>query len=286
MSSEDLKQKLKHITSDLTLSLRQIDSAYRGAYVRVREKATDTEEDIYMNYNMGFIDDDATISDGVTTIADWLTAMGTTMAYIVNWYNIGGKSEYLAQGTSSLQPELVLGGAGVLAKPMFSSSMMTTWAFASGSFYSPSTVFFVYQSDAGQSQNHTIFTTNSVLNADAFAYRYRLLPTAKMSLHYHDSANVNRVGGIENPTNNNLNLISSVFDGVTGGQNYYNGALKSNIAFGFKARYDLYRLGQGSGGFTGYYNGYIAEVIVIRKELTDTEREEVEREIINFYGIV
>jgi hypothetical protein len=272
------RKKLAHFNKHLMTSLSEFDKAYRGFYIRVRENATDEEVDVYMNYTTGFIDDDSLIDDGVTTISEWKTAMGATNLYIVTWYNVGGLKIHLTNGDTIRQPELVLNGSGNRARMLYTSSFLRSSSFST--FYSPATIFLVYQQNGNQSGNQTLFAGSQLFASDCWAFRNRSLV---MALHFHNSLNENRQNLIEPSQNNNLNVISAVFDGISRKAFYLNGNLISDGQQdgGFKGLFSEYSVGRAISGFLEYYQGYIESVIAIREELSDADREQIEREIIS-----
>jgi hypothetical protein len=280
------------LTLSLNASLRWINHAYTGTVLTVRRDFDDATETVFMNYTVGFIDDDAKISDGTTSLSTWKDAAGASDLFIVKEWDTSGKSNHVSQSTTSLQPKLVLNGSGNRATAVFGGSTdRTRLASAALTYSGQSTVFAVYKSTVRQGLNNGVFSSGLAANNNTFQLSYRGVPDYNLVCQAWDSLGGSTITArvaIESSENiNSISLASVVLDGSSDNiKTYFNGVFseEKTIADGFTGLYENYKIGIASND-TQFFNGEIYEVLVFREIFSSTQRASIENDIKQAYGI-
>lgn len=264
------------------LSLYKLTDDYSGFYLTLREDFGDSTETINMNNSLGFIDDDATISDGVTTITEWLTASGATNAYIAQEWDQSGAGNHITQGTTADQPLLVLNGAGTAAEIEFDGDDDSLKVDITD-YNSPSTIFIVYQRIGSQLGSDAIFASSDSFDDDSSAFLYS---SNELKLSGKDSDGNLFTEDIEPSASTSISILSYTADGVSNLKGWNNGNLMFDVTDpqGFLGTYKVYKFGVNRTDIR-WFGGKIFTAAIYNKVLNTTERQFVENKLMTIHGI-
>lgn len=277
---------------DLLLSLRRVNTAYDGIWVTVRRGSADAETtNIFMNKTMGFIDDNSLCdgslsSPGSQTIATWKTHTGASTLYVRKWWDVSGKGNYFDQVNPAFQPSFFLNGAGNKARIGSDGVNDFLNIFSNRDMTIGDTIMFVYERVFAADDGDGLFYSNTLV-ANSYALSYSA--SELLTFSARDSTNTERVNNIESVSNTNLNLVSVIMDNANTVKAYLNGTEKFNVDFNATYGTNFFNpyLGSeiASNRNIAFFGGYIDEVIHFNKPLTDSERQPIENNCINFHGI-
>ena len=255
------------VSSSAAYSLRKLRNAYTGNAIRVRRSSDNAELDI------GFA------ASGDLDTAALLTFVGSGDGFVTTWYDQSGNGRHDTQTTAGNQPRIV--NAGVLeianGKPAIRFNGSNTFFSGVSLPLSQFTLISVLN-DATQvgSIRYPIGTASSPSGRGVFS---SFLSGADKSLGYITDAGVVVQTGFL-PTIGQSYVVSLTTTATesniwaNGGNNATGGIITLNQLF----------MGQRGDGFW-YYDGYNSETIVFPSALSTTDREILERNQGQYYGI-
>ncbi len=260
------------VSSSAAYSLRKLRNAYTGNAIRVRRSSDNAEADI-----------------GFTTIGDLdtaalLTFVGSGSGFVTTWYDQSGNARNATQTTAGIQPRIV--NAGVLdianGKPAVRFNGSNTF-FSGVSLPLSQLTLSSVLNDVTQAPTvrYSIGTGSGSVPRGIFSsFTGFFPPTPNASLGYIPDAGVPVVQTGFLPTIGQSYVVSLTTTATesniraNGGNNGTGGVITLNQLF----------IGQ-RGDNSWYYDGYNSETIVFPSAFSTTDRQTLERNQGQYYGI-
>jgi hypothetical protein len=239
--------------STAAYSLRKVRNAYAGSAIRVRRSSDNAELEI------GF-----TASGDLDTAA-LLAFVGGGNGFVTTWYDQSGNGRNATQATAGSQPQIVASGAVITmnGRPTLrfdGNDILNTPSFMLGN-----TVVTVARRS---SRFECVVEGANVVSQDRGLWGLRS-GTTDFTTHLNYGIN----GSPLNDTNADgfpMNVLQIVSQTVA------KGTVATNSS--------IWRIGGGGGGYVPL-NGFISEMVAISSLLSTTDRQLIERNQGQFYGI-
>jgi hypothetical protein len=259
-------------------SLRNLDSSYTGALVRIRRSSDSAERDFYGTWNGEF---------PTTAVQDWV---GANDGFVVTWYDQSGNSNDVTQATAANQPKLVnVGSVYTLnGKPTLSfdaTNDVLSRAAITALNTEPVSYFTVYQSFTADTNSRALFNTGSGAtdNSRIMGYdgSHTTVPALSLvrntsSTNYYTSASPSL--SVSTPY-----LQTGVYDSGKGIESWIDGSSQGTTTFTGTYVNDTFELGAMT-NISIYKDGSISEFIIYASDQT-SNRTDIETNINDHYSI-